>query len=164
MKKTLYYAFSSLALILALGLPARADRATAFSNAQANVPGGARKMQLPSICRVNKSLTCVVCSAAGKQGILVSIEVSSGVVGNFSVALDTGAIPANTTQPASTGAGQLLTWQKTCEATQATVDTNKGTCGFKRFEDGVPYSNGLTLCSNSADLNTVALFYETRTP
>ena len=164
MKKLIYVAFASLA-ILAAGSPARADRGTAFYDQTKINAGGARKMYKPQICRTSLSSTCVVCSSAGKSGILVGVNVSSGAVGSWAVAIDTGAIPTvGLTGPhATTGAGALIARQKTCEYTLATVDTNKGDCGRASFEDGLPFDNGLTVCA-SADVVSSLVFYETRLP
>src|SRR3990167_6836593 len=114
-----------------------------------------RKWSPPKVCRVSKSSTCVLCAAAGSKGILTGIEVSSGSVGQFAVVLDTGALPSALTEPASSGAGALLTRQKTCEYTLATVDTNKGSCGNKEFAEGVPFSYGLTICAKDATTDVV---------
>jgi hypothetical protein len=165
MKKILYGVLASLALVLALSLPARADRATEFGAAMKSNPQGARASVAPQVCRTSLSSTCVVCSSAGKSGIIVAIDVSSGAVGSYAVAYDTGAIPSVglVGPPASSGAGALLARQKTCEYTLATVDTNKGSCGLREFAAGKSYSNGLTICG-SADVQTIVQFYDIRIP
>ena len=86
--------FLALTLLVAGYMPVRADRGTAFSGAASLNPGGARRMLIPSVCRTRLSATCVLCSSAGKSGILVGIEVSSGAVGSYAVAYDTGALPS----------------------------------------------------------------------
>ena len=157
--------FLALTLLVAGYMPVRADRGTAFSGAASLNPGGARRMLIPSVCRTRLSATCVLCSSAGKSGILVGIEVSSGAVGSYAVAYDTGALPSVglVGPPAASGAGALVSRQKTCEYTLATVDTNKGSCGYREFGDGVPFTNGLVICG-SADVNTVVKFFENRLP
>lgn len=161
--KTLYALIGSLALMLALVASAPA-RDTQFGGLAKGYADTNRKLTPPQICRVNLSQTCVVCSSAGKTGILVSLDVSSGAVGGFAVALDTGALPSALYVPASSGAGQLIARQKTCEYTAATVDTNKGGCGVKQFDDGAPFSNGLTVCSWPGAEQVVVLFREYTLP
>ena len=101
-------------------------------------------------------------AAAPAEGFIESIEVSSGAVGNFTVALDTGALPSGLVEPAATGAGALITRQKTCEYTLATVDTNKGSCGFREFSSPAPFHYGLTICAKTADSDTVVHFRRTK--
>lgn len=121
-----------------------------------------RKWTAPKICRVRKSLTCVVCHTNATQGkdqvLLTSLDVSSGAVGSFAVVLDTGAIPSDGLEPTASGAAALVARQKTCEYTLATVDTNKGNCGFKEFSEGRPGSYGLTLCAKDANVDVIATY------
>ncbi len=158
----------SIALLLTLlcaGYTPASARQTGFAGARASNPIGARAQYAPQVCRTALSGTCVVCSTAGKTGIITSIDVSSGAVGSWAVALDTGAIPTAglSGPPAASGAGSLIARQKTCEYTLATVDTNKGDCGAKNFPDGRPFSSGLTICA-SADVHAVVEFYDITIP
>lgn len=123
-----------------------------------------RKWSIKKLCRVNKSTTCVVCESSNKKGFIVDIDVSSGAVGGFTVALDTGAIPSGHVEPAASGAGALLARQKTCEYTLATVDTNKGSCGRREFMDGQPFEYGLTLCAKNSDTDTIVGYYVNEKP
>jgi hypothetical protein len=158
------------ALLSAFAMPSYSANVQADEEFQFNIPSGKsgsghdsyRKWSKPKICRATKSTTCVVCSSAGKEGIITAIHVASGTVGGFAVVLDTGAIPSAGIEPATSDAGQLLVQQKTCEYTLATVDTNKGSCGKweAQGESGIPFSNGATVCNKAADFNTVVLFRE----
>ncbi len=89
-------------------------------------------------------------------GIVTSIEVSSGAVGQYAIALDTGSVSsASVIAPV---AGQQLTSQKTCEYTQATVATNTGNCGLKEFSEGKPFHSGLTICASDATTEVTVLY------
>lgn len=120
----------------------------------------------PEICHVSKSLTCVVCAAgtaaAPSVGILVDIEVSSGAIGGFAVALDTGAIPSAGREPvggAGGTAGSQIAFQRTAEYTLATTGLSVENAGRRHFDaDGRPFSNGLTLCASTADTEVTATF------
>lgn len=161
------YLLLIVGLLGGFALPGHAISVTTPEDGEFAIPAGkngagvdtARRWSQPGICQTRLSATCVVCASATKEGILVGIEVSSGAVGSYAVAIDTGAIPSAglVGPPAASGAGSLLTRQKTCEYTLATVDTNKGSCGNREFSDGRPFSQGLTICG-SADVNVVATY------
>lgn len=164
--KILVALFLAVAAVSGLNAPARADAVTNPQELRFTIPKDsratpdeARKWSVPEVCKTSLSATCVVCATNGVSGIVVGVEVSSGAVGSYAVALDTGAIPTAglVGPPAASGAGSLITRQKTCEYTLATVDTNKGACGHKEFSDGVPFSTGLTICG-SADVQTIVRF------
>ena len=108
----------------------------------------------------HQQATCVVCVAATAttpvEGFITAIEVSSGAVGNFAVALDTGAIPSIFPEGASSGLGMVVARQKTCEYTLATVDTNKGSCGVREYVSGAPFFQGLTICSVSGTIGVTS--------
>lgn len=119
-------------------------------NGVADVNG---KWSLPKICRVDSSLTGVVCQAAG-EGVVLSVEVSSGAIGGYGVVVDAASLAS----AAATAAATVLTTQKTCEYTVATTATNYGHCGLKQFEAGVPFTTGLSIAASTADTRMVVVY------
>lgn len=154
--------FLALTLVM-LGSSAHA-RKTQYGNLAITNPFGARVTVAPQVCKVSKSLTCVVCSTSGKAGILESIEISSGAIGGFVVALDTGALPSAGREPAVSGAGSQIGVQRTCEYTLATTGVSGADCGVKNYPFGRPYTRGLTLCANTNDTEVTATFRDTDIP
>lgn len=119
-------------------------------NGVADVNG---KWSLPKICRVDLSLTGVVCEASG-AGLIMSVEVSSGAIGGYGVAVDAASLAAHDAVVAST----VLSTQKTCEYTVATTSTNFGNCGLKQYEAGVPFTTGLSIAASAADVRMVVVY------
>ncbi len=152
--------------VLALGKPARALDSfgvTAQPNGKFSIPlsvngiaDDQRKWSMPSICKVSKSLTCVVCAVGA--GMLTEIEVSSGAIGGYAIAVDTGALGVVVGAPAGSGAGSQIASQRTCEYTLATTGLSTGACGVKGFSEGRPYQRGLTLCASTSDTEVTATY------
>ena len=114
-----------------------------------------RKWSQPKSCGISASATAVACEAHA-SGFITSIEVSSGAIGAYAVALDTGDITsASALAPV---AGQLLTTQRTCEYTLATTGLNSGACGVKEFSEGRPFHNGLTVVANDATTKVIVTY------
>lgn len=152
-KGYLFAALFAVAAVSGLSAPARADAVYNPQELKFTIPKDSRsqvdvlrKWSPPEVCRANQSATCVVCAAAGTSGVIVGVEVSSGAIGEYAVVLDTGAVPSAGSEAAASGAGQLLTQQRTCEYTLATTGLSGPNCGKSNFEDGVPFTNGATVC------------------
>lgn len=126
-----------------------------------------RKWSAPKICKVSKSQTCTLCESgtadAPTEGILVELEVSSGAIGSFAVATDSGALPSDspvvTGAPAASGVGSVIASQRTCEYTLATTGLSAGNCGVKNFAAPRPFTRGLVLCASKADVEVIATYY-----
>lgn len=117
------------------------------------VADDSRKWSQPSICRVEASLTCVQCLAAG-AGLLVDLEVDSGAAGGFARVFDTITLTGEVaTVPL---AGTSIAMQQTCPG--APASTAGAACGSRQFPDGRPFTGGLVLCTSAADVFAIATY------
>jgi hypothetical protein len=166
MKKIICSVFLALVTAISLSSVASARNMNDLGGSVNGVSDANRRLSAPRICKVSKSLTCVLCAGTSlATGILVDIEISSGAIGGYVVALDTGALPSAGREPASSGAGQQIASQRTCEYTLATTGLATGQCGRKEFNsDGRPFSRGLVLCASTADTEVTATYRLISTP
>jgi len=153
--------------VLAAGVPANALDSYSVKgqpNGQFLVPEAKngvddldRQWSQPSICRAEKSLTCVQCESAA-AGMVVDLEVDSGVTGGFAAAFDTISLAGEVaTVPL---AGTLITEQQTAGAAANTVAES----GHKKFADGAPFFGGLVLCNSSTDTYSILKYRVLRKP
>ena len=111
------------------------------------------KWSLPKICRVDLSLTGVVCEASG-VGLIESIEVSSGAIGGFGIAVDAASLASTDAVVAAT----VLGTQRTCENTLATTGLSGGDCGLRQYASGVPFTTGLSIAASKADVRMAVVY------